>query len=146
MWEVRRSVLGMCTKSTSGLRIALDSKHQSLDQRRRRKNDTADHKDTAGFARAGQGRGQAKGTFRKCFPSPPPPTEPKEGKPNFSNPNNARIPNKTFFSNYLHGDSLRDLRMEQGWEASTLRSSEGDQREHLEVPRHFLPTSSDISS
>jgi hypothetical protein len=27
--------------------------------------------DTAGFARAGPGWGQDKGTFRKCFPSPP---------------------------------------------------------------------------
>lgn len=67
-------------------------------KKQKEKNDTADHKDTAGFARAGQGWGQAKGTFRKCFPSPAPGTE---GKFNFSSSNNRRIPNTTFFSNYL---------------------------------------------
>lgn len=67
-------------------------------QQQKEKNDTADHKDSAGFARAGQGWGQAKGTFRKCFPSPTPGTE---GKSNFSSSNNGRIPNTTFFSNYL---------------------------------------------
>lgn len=74
--------------------------------------------------------------------SHPPPPELKESPTSVVETEGFQIQHSFQTIWNLQDDSLRDHRMEQTWEASTLRSSEGDQREHREVPNHFLPTSS----
>lgn len=105
----------------SGFRPAPDCRNQSLYKKEER-NDTADHK---GFARAGQGWGQDKGTFRKYLPFPPT-QELQEGEPTSTvQKNKGKTANITFFSGQLESSCVGPFQiMGQSWGVPTLRSSE----------------------
>lgn len=64
----------------------------------------------------------------------------KEGKPNFSSPNNGRSPNIAFFSNHLESGCMVTVLKITEWSKVHAQI----QRVHLEVPNLFLPMSSDF--
>ena len=70
---------------------------------RKERNDTANQKD---FTRAGQHRGQDKGTFRKYLPSPPPLTGTLGKTTSSVQKKKGKIANLTFFSGQLESSNL----------------------------------------